>query len=169
MSLILHQVGMILVRLRTEEAKEVIEALSGWPMIERAGVGRFFVRRYAILANRKGVVSVVAQDLGDRTGRGRHAAVPSGEAGGHHRVRKSGLVHGCAVTPSQERGAGGSADCRRMEVRIAQTIGGKAVESRSLDKPTECAGSAIAYIIDQNPHHVRGAGRRFHGLRPPFS
>ena len=133
-SLIFHQVGLVLVGLRTKESEEVVEALSGRPMIEWAGVGRLFVRRYAILAHRKSVVAVVAQNLGDGTGRGRHAAVPAGKSGGHERVRKSGFVHGCAVTASQQRRAGRGADRARMEVRIAQTIVGQSVERGSLDQ-----------------------------------
>ncbi len=100
MNLIFNQVRMVLVGLRTEESEEVVEALAGGPMIERAGVGRFFVWGYTVLANRERVVAVVAENLGDGAGRGRHAAVPARESSRHNRVRKSRFVHGRAVAAS---------------------------------------------------------------------
>ena len=55
-----------------------------------------------------------------------------------------------------------------MEVRIAQAIVGEIVERGSLDEPTECARSAKAHIVQQNPYYVWGAGGRFYGFRPLF-
>jgi hypothetical protein len=55
-----------------------------------------------------------------------------------------------------------------MEVRIAKAVVGKIVECRSLDKPSECARGAKAYVIEQNPDYVRGPCRGLGGLRPPL-
>jgi hypothetical protein len=62
-SLIFHQVRLVLVGLRTKESEEVVKAFSGWPTIERACIGRIFVRSYTVFANRECVVAVVAKNL----------------------------------------------------------------------------------------------------------
>jgi hypothetical protein len=109
----------------------VVKALAGRPVIEGAGVGRLFVWRYAILAHRKCVVAVVAQNLSDGSGRGRHAAIPAGETGGRCDVLKI-PIHArmrCCGQSAARRGLGrrwrryGSSysanhcwpDCRRWE------------------------------------------------------
>ena len=84
--LILHQVRLVLVGLRAKKSEEVIEAFSGRPVIKWACVGGIFVRRHAIFAHRKSVVAVVAQNLGDGSGRCRYAAIPAGKSGGHDGV-----------------------------------------------------------------------------------
>src|ERR1700689_3891801 len=87
--LIFPQVGLVLVGLRTKKSEEMVKAFSGWPMVEWAGIGSFFVRGHAIFANRECVVAVTAKNFCNRASRGRNSAVPAGESGGHNRVGKS--------------------------------------------------------------------------------
>ena len=84
--LILYQIRLVLVRLRAQESEEVIEALSGWPTIEGTGIGRFFVRCDSILADRKGVVAVVALDFRNGSGGGRNPAIPARKTGRNRNV-----------------------------------------------------------------------------------
>src|ERR1700722_18934191 len=102
-SLLFDEVRLVLVGLRTEESEEMLETLSGRPMVEWAGVGGFFIRSDPIFANRKCVVTIVAKNFRDCSCGGRHSAVPAGKSRGHNRVGKSGFVHGCAVTARQQR------------------------------------------------------------------
>src|SRR5271165_4362078 len=102
-SLIFHQVRFVLVGLRTQEPEEMVETLSGWPMIKWAGIGRLFVGGHAILADCKCVVAMQTKNFCNGSGRGRHPAIPAGEPGGENRVGESGNVHGCAVAASQQR------------------------------------------------------------------
>src|SRR5208282_4747126 len=167
-SLIFHEIRLVLVSLRTQESEEMIKAFSRWPMIKRASIGRFFVGGHAILANRESVVAVVTKNFCNSPGRRRQSAIPARKSSGHNRVGKSRNVHGRAVAPSQQRGAGWGADRRGMEVRIAQTIGGESIECGRLNQATEGVCGAKAYVIQKNPHYVGSAGRRFHRFRPPF-
>jgi len=146
----------------------VIEALACRPAIKGACIGCVFVRRDAVLAHRKSVVTVVAQDLSDSAGRGRHAAIPAREACRSSDVRKPRFMHRCAVAARQESRACRSADGACVEVCIAQAIVGQSVKGGSLDHTAERGGSAIAYIVDENPDHVRRPGRGLHRLRPPL-
>src|ERR1700677_2816113 len=166
--LIFHQIRLVLVGLRTKESEEMIKAFSGGPMIKWAGIGRLFIWGHTILANRESVVAIVAKNFCNGARSGGTPAIPAGETGGHNRVGKPGFVNGCAVTASQQRGAGRGADRGRMEVRIPQTIGSQSVERRRLDDSAEACGSAKAHIIQKDPHYVWRAGRRFHRFGPPF-
>src|SRR6266567_4575116 len=117
----------------------MIKTFSGWPTVKRTGIGRFFIGRYTVFANCKGVIAVVAQNLRDGSGSGRNPAVPSREACGKNGVRKTGFMHGCAVASRQESCAGWSADRARVEIRIAQAIRGQVVERGCLDESAKRA------------------------------
>src|SRR5882724_10903131 len=128
----------------------MIEAFSCWPALEWAGIGCIFVRRDAIFAKRKGVIAIVAKNLCNRAGSGRNLAVPAGKSRRQHSVGESRNVHRRAIAACQQRRAGGGADCGRVKVGIAQTIGSESVESGSLDEAAERVGSAKTHIIQEN-------------------
>ena len=168
-SLIFHQVRLVLVGLRTKESEEVVKAFSGWPTIEWAGIGRLFVRSHAIFANRKCVVAVVAKNFCNGSGRGRNPAVPAGEAGGQNQ---------CVKTRKRARMRCYGQSAAQSELgRRSRWYGSSYSASHCWPElsnvgvwmsPPNVAGSAKAHIIQQNPHYVRSAGRRFHRFRPPF-
>ena len=85
-SLIFHQVRLILVGLRAKESEEVVEALSGWPTIEWACIGRIFIGSYTVLTNCECVVAIVAENFSNGSVRGWNPAIPAGKSGGHNRV-----------------------------------------------------------------------------------
>ena len=59
-----HQARLVLRRFAGEEAVEVLEAVAGRPVVERAGGGRLLGGRVVPLAERRGAVAVVLQHLG---------------------------------------------------------------------------------------------------------
>ena len=61
-----EEVGLPLVGVATDEAVEVVKAHAGWPLIERPGLAGLEGGSVVILAEPRGVVTVVLQNAADR-------------------------------------------------------------------------------------------------------
>ena len=150
---VLHEAGLPLGGLAGEEPVEVVEAVAGGPVGEGAHRGRLVGRRVVPLAERGGLVAVVAEDLGDGGGRLRHdagVAVPVDGALGDG-ARADALV----VAPGQESGARGRADRRGVEPVVPDPLVGEAAEGRRVDRAAEGVGGPEAHVVDQDDQDVR--------------
>lgn len=165
-SLIFYKVWLVLVGLRAQETKEVIEPFSSWPVIEGADISGFFVGSHSVLPDRERVVAVIAKDLSDSAGRRRQSAIPARESCGQDGLREPRFMHSCAVTARQQGCPCWSANGASVEIRIAQSVSSEVVECRSGDESTERVRRSEADIIEQDQNDVGGVGRRPHWFRP---
>src|SRR5271157_1673141 len=61
-----EQVRLPLAGVAADEPVEIVEAHSGWPLVERPGLARLIKRRVVVLAEPRGGVPVLLQDGADR-------------------------------------------------------------------------------------------------------
>src|SRR5439155_9579193 len=107
-----------LVHLSADEAVEVIEPLQARPPVEWPGNARLPIGDVVILPDECGAVAALAQDLRE------HCRVP----GNLPAVSRVAVAHlrddagpgGMVVPPREQGGAGGGAERRSMEARVAQ-------------------------------------------------
>src|SRR5262249_4176756 len=72
--------GLPLVRLATHEAVEMVKSLHPGPAVERAGDARLPVSDVVVLAEERGAVPILADDLRDHRATLRHLTGVAGEA-----------------------------------------------------------------------------------------
>jgi len=138
--IILDEMRIILMRLATDEAVEIIEAHGVRPMVERTLRARFDIRRVVPFAEHRGVIAVQAQHLGDAGGGFRPPAIIAGIAGG--KIGNNAEPHGMMVAPGEQGGARGRAQAGIMKAVIEQPVAADAVEGRSVYVAAEGAGMA---------------------------
>ena len=154
-----------LVGVAAHEAVEVLEAHADRPLVEGADGARLEGRRVVVLAEPRGAVAVVLQDLADGGLVFGDDAVVAGVArrllGDHAEARRMMVAAGDEGRP------GGRAQRRGVEVGVAQTHLGDAVQSRGGDDAAEGAGRAEAHVVGHDQQHVGRALGRHHPGRPP--
>jgi hypothetical protein len=149
-----------LVRLAAEEAIELVKALARRPTVGRTGDARLPNRGLVPFAEGARGIAIEAQHLGQRSGGGRDLPGGAGEAGRHFRDEPH--VHGVMVAPGLERRARGGAQCRGVEVGVAQAVFCKFIQCLHGHRPAERIGHAKSKIVDQHDDHVRRTGGRLH-------
>ncbi len=154
-----------LVGFAAHEAVEIVEAHARGPLIERTR-GRIGVSGgVVVLAEPRGGVAVILQDVADRGVVRTDDRIVARKAGGllgdHPEARRM------VVAPGDQRGARRRAERRGMELGVAQPVGRDLVERRRRDDAAEGAGDAVARVVGDDQQDVRRALRRDHGRRPP--
>ena len=163
---VLDEARLPLRGLAGEEAVEVVEAVAGGPVGERAHRGRLVGGRVVPLAEGGGLVAVVAQDLGHGGGRHRHDA---GVAVPVHRALGDGAgADALVVAPGEQRGARGRADRGGVEPVVADAVVGEAAEGRRVDRAAERVGQAEAHVVEQDDQDVGRVLRQVVRLDPPL-
>ncbi|MNZ90301.1 hypothetical protein D3C78_1092590 [compost metagenome] len=111
-----------------------------------------------VLADLRGGVAVLPEDLGDGAGALRQdtgiTVITDAKLGDHPEV---GLV---LVAPGEQRGAGRRAQRGGVETVEAHAIGGELVQARRRHSAAECVELAETDIVEQDHQHVRCAFRR---------
>ena len=114
------QVRRPLVRFAADKTVELVEALVRRPAVEGAGDAGLPRGGLVPLAERRGAVAVQAQHFRHRGRRVGDLAGGAREAGRH--LGDESHVHGVMVAAGLERGARRRAQCRGMEVVVAQSV-----------------------------------------------
>ena len=159
-----EQVRLPLVGVAADEAVEVVEAHAGRPLVERPGLARLELRRVVVLAEPGRPVAVVLEDLADRRLVPGHDAVVAGIAG--RLLGDDAEAHRVMVAPGDQRRARRRAQRGRVEVGVAQAVGGDPVEVRRRDHAAEGAGDAEAGVVGHDQQHVGRALGRHDARRP---
>ena len=152
-----------LVGLRSDEPIEVLEAEIRRPEAERPGLARLPVRHVVVLAEPRGVPSVLLQDLRDRRGVLAHQAVVAGITRRHFSDDPG--VHRVMVATGDERRARWRAERGRVELRVAQAILRQPFQRRRGHRPAKGARCAVADVVEQDQQDVGRTFRRLHGYR----
>ena len=149
-----HQLGVELVGLALEEPVEAVEAPGQWPLVERAGGRALLHRREVPLADAEGGVAGVVEDLGHGGGVVGDVAELVREPGAE--VRHRPHAHGVWSPTREQRGPGGRAQRRDVEVGVLQTGGGEGVDVRRVDVGAVAAELGEPGVVEQHDHHVGG-------------
>jgi hypothetical protein len=126
-----NEIGVPLVRLAAEEAVVAFEAAPKRPIVEGAGGRRLRVGQQMPFPDGHRVVPVRLEDLGKRCGSAADLPEVAGVARGE--FRNAPDTNGVVVTAGQEAGSRWRAERRRVEVGVAQAVGGQAVHVGRLD------------------------------------
>jgi len=153
---------MPLVAVAAEEAIKMFEAQSGGPKIEWTCLTRHPVWHIVHLAEPCGVVAIVLQDCGDRTGALGHQRIIAGIAGREFRDVSAG--NGMMVSPGDQRRPCWGAQGRRVVHVVAKPGVCDALEIRSLDRSAEGAACPEADVVGQDQEDVGRACRRLDAL-----
>ena len=117
-----------------------------------------------VLAEPRRAVAVFLQDATDRRLVRGDDAVVSRVSG---RLLRDDTEAGRVVVPPRDEGcARRRAECRRVEVRVAQPVPRDAVERRRRDHAAEGARDAVARVVGHDQQHVRRALGRHDARRP---
>ena len=146
------------------EAVEVFEAHADRPLVEWTRRARLKRRRVVVLAEPRRTVAVVLEDLADRGLVLGDEAVVARVAGGL--LGDDAEADRVVVAAGDQRCARRRAQCRRVEVCIAQPAGGDPVERRRRNHAAESARDAITRIVGHDQKHVRRALGRLDARRP---
>src|SRR5262245_53915760 len=117
-----EQVRPPLVGVAAHEAVEIVEAHAGRPLVERPGPARLELRGVVVLAEPRRPVAMVLQDPADGRLVAGHGAVVAGEA--RRLLGHDPEAHRMVVAPGDQRGACRRAQRGRVEVGVAQAVGG---------------------------------------------
>ncbi len=109
----------------TQETIEIFEAQTGWPQIKRPGLATMPVGHVVVLSIPCSVVAVLPQHFRERAVALGHERVVSGETCSqfHNHARGIGMV----VPTGQQSRPRGRAECRGMELCVAETGGRQAI------------------------------------------
>ena len=144
-----------LVRVAADEAIEMVESEARRPAVERSGLAALPVRDVVILAEPRGAVSSLLENLRDRCGLFAHHRVVTGEAGA--RLHDDPGVRRMVVAAGEERRPCRAAQGRSMELVVPQPIVGELLERRRVDRSAERAGGAVTDVVEQHQQNVRRA------------
>ena len=141
-----------LIRLASDEAVELVEALMGRPAVEGSGHARLPRRGLVPLAERTGAVAVQPKHLRQ----GRHAIRNGARVAGK---RRRGLhdrtgVRLVMVAARLERHPRRRTERRRVEIVVSQPALRELVEGGCLQRTAKRARCAKAEVVDQDDHDV---------------
>ena len=145
---VLEEPRLVLRGLAGQEAVEIVEAVARRPAVERPHGRGFGRRRVVPLAEGRGLVAVIVQDLGDGGGALRHharIAVPIQRPLGD-RAGPDALM----VAAGQKRGPRRRADRGRVKGIVADALVGQTRQSRGRDLAAERIGQPEADIVEEN-------------------
>ena len=162
---VVHQVRGELVGLPFEEPVEAVEAALQRPLVEGPGGRCVLHGREVPLAHGERGVALVTQHLGHGGGvvgdLPAHVGVAAVEVGdGAH-------AHGVVVAARQQRGAGGRAQRRDVEVGVADAVGRQGVDVGCGELGAVAAEVGEPGVVEQDDDHVRGIGARVRRDGPP--
>ena len=163
--MIAEQVRLPLVGLAAHEPVEVIEAHPRGPLVEGAGRAVLKAGRVVVLAEPRRGIAILFEDLADRgvlrTDDGIVARVARGQLGDHAEA------HRVMVAAGDQRCPRGRAQRRGVELRVAQSRVGDAIQRRRRDDAAEGARNAVALVVGHDEEHVGRAFGRHDPRRPP--
>ena len=147
-----------LVVLAADEAVEVLEpSAAGRPRVERTGRARLPHRHLVALAELRGRVAIELEGQRERRlGVGQHRALARSRGGD---LGDAAHADRMMVAPGEQRLPRGRAQRRGVEARVLQPALRQLVEVRRLARAAECAGGAVADVVDENHQHVGRALR----------
>ncbi len=155
----LPQRRVVLVRLATDEAEEILEATaSRRPRVERPDRARLPHRHLMALPELRGRVAIQLQHLRQR----RHGLRPDRRVPGRRRreLRDAPHAGGVVVASRQQRLPRRRAERRRVEPVELQPIAGESLRGRRRTGAAEGARRGKSDIVEQHHEDVRRARRR---------
>ena len=164
--MIVPQQRAVVVRVGRHEAVEVVEALAAGPVLKRTALRSFRQRRVIPFAERKGFKTGVLKILGDGLRTLGRSAVVAGEA--HRRERVRTQADAMRISSRHQCRPRRRAQGRRVEIVVAQAVGGQRIDVRRLDQTAIAADLRIAHVIEQDDEHVGRARLRFCGFGIPL-
>ena len=132
-----EEIRLPLVGVAADEAVKVVEAHARRPLVERPGLARLELRGVVVLAEPGRPVAVVLEDFSDRRLVPGHDAVVAGIA--RRLLGDDPEAHRMMVAAGDQRRARRRAQRGRVEVGVAQAVGGDPVEIRRRDHAAERA------------------------------
>jgi hypothetical protein len=121
-----EKVRLPLAGVATDEAVEIFKPHPGRPLIERPRLACLIGRCVVVLAEPGCAVAILKQDAADRGVVPTDHAVVAGETG--RLLGDDAETDGMVVAPGDERCAGRRTKRSRVEVGVAQPVGGDAVQ-----------------------------------------
>ncbi len=149
---IFDKAGLPLRRLACKKAVEIIEAMSGRPAIERTHRGGLIGGGVVPFADRRGLVTVIPQDLRHRGGALRNHAgvsVPIDRA-----FRDRAVADPLMIASGQQCSARRRADRSCMEGVVTDALVGELAQRRGIDLAAECRGLSETDIVHQDDQHI---------------
>src|SRR5262249_7234417 len=134
----LGEVRPPLVGVAADEAVEIVESEAGGPAVERPGLAGLPVRDVVVLAEPRGAVAVLLEDLGSGRRVPAHDGVVPGEPGA--RLHDARGVDRVVVAAGEDRRPGGGTQGGGVELVVAQPGPGLGVERRRVARTAERAG-----------------------------
>ena len=159
-----EEVRLPLAGVAADEAVEILEAHADRPLVEGPVLARLKCRRVVVLAEPGRAITVVLEDPTDGRLVTRNDRIIAGVAG--RRLGDHAEADRVMVAPRDECCARRRAKRGRMEVSVAQSHLGDAVQRRRRDHAAECARRAEADVIGHDQEHVGRARGRHHARRP---
>ncbi len=142
----------------------MLEPHAGRPLAERPGLARLEGRRVMVLAEPRGAIAVIEQDAPDGGDSLADDAVVAGESG--RLLRDDAEAGRMVIAAGDQRGAGRRAERCRVEIGVAQAVGGDAIERRGRDHAAEGRGGAEADVVGHDEQDVRRTFGRHDAHRP---
>ena len=149
---------VVLVRLAADEAVEVLEARAGRPAVERSHRARLPHGDLVALAELRGRVAVLLQDLGERRLVEGADAVVAGRGGRH--LGDGPHADRVVVAAGQQRGARRRAERGRVKAGVLEAGPRQPLGVRRVARSAEGAGGAEPDVVEQDDEDVRRAGGR---------
>ena len=157
-----EQIWRPLVGLAAHEAVEVVEAHADRPLVERSRHAVLIARRVVVLAEPGCGVAVLLQDRADGGALRSDDAVVARIAGGL--LRNDAEADRVVVAAGDQRRPRRRAECRGVELSVAQPHLRNAIHRRRRDDAAERPRNSIALVVGHDQEHVgRTLGRHHAG------
>ncbi len=161
---VVHEIGIPLAAVATEEPVVALEAATQGPAVVRPGRGFLAGRDQVPLAHHVGVVALREQHLRQEAVLERHVAVVTRKAGGELRDARHRVA--VMVATGEDARPARRAQRRRVHVVVPQAVRRERVQARRLDRATETAQLPEARVVEHDEQHVGRALRCALGHRP---
>src|SRR5262249_2861750 len=159
------QVRLPLAGVAAHEPIEILEAHADGPLVKRPGLACRKGRSVVVLAEPRGGIAVLLENLADGSYVLWDDAVVAREArGGFRDYAEAGRV---MIATRNERRPRRRAKRRRMKLRVTETCLRDPIQRWSWDNAAECAWCAEANVVGHNEQHVGRAFGRYHTRCPP--
>ncbi len=145
--------GIPLVGLAAEETVELVESRTGRPAIGRPGDADLPRRRFMVLAEEAGAVTVQAQHLRQRCDVVRSLSRVAREGSG--RFGDAAHVVHVVVATGEQRSPRWRTDRGGVELIVAQPVCGKIFGCRHAHRPPESTGHAEAHVVHEDDEYIR--------------
>ena len=160
-----EQVRLPLAGVAADEPVEILEAHADRPLIERPGLARLIEGRVVILAEPRGRVPVLLENLTDRSAIPLDDRVVTRES--RRRFAHDAKAGHVMVAAGDQRRARRRAERRGMKLRVAQPVLRDAIQGRRRDDAAKRARRAESAIVRHDEQHIGRALRRHDARRPP--